>query len=81
MPKTVYAVVRALEIIGEASRHVPRAVQHDYPQVPWQQMLSMRNLVVHEYFGVDLEVLWETVQEDLPPLQEAIRRILEETGD
>ena len=79
--KSVFAVVRALEIIGEAARHVPTAVQHKYPQVPWRQMLSMRNLLIHEYFGVDLEVLWRTVQEDLPALSVEIEKILLDEDD
>lgn len=77
--KTIFATVRALEIIGEAARHIPRSVQRRYPHVPWRDMLAMRNLLIHEYFGVDLEVLWRTVQEDLPPIRDAIRRMLAET--
>lgn len=79
--KSVFAVVRALEIIGEAARHVPAAVQNDYPQVPWRQMLAMRNLLIHVYFGVDAEVLWRTVEEDLPPLADAIREMLAQMED
>ena len=74
--RTNLAVVRALEIIGEAARHVPASMRRRHPQVPWQDMVDMRNKLIHEYFGVDMEVLWRTVQEDLPPLADAIRGML-----
>ena len=76
--KTQFAVIRALEIIGEAARHIPTAVQQRYPQVPWADKRGMRNVLVHEYFGVDTQVLWRTVQEDIPPLSIEIRKILDE---
>ena len=71
-----FAVVRALEIIGEAVRHVPPAVRARYPEVPWEDLIGTRNVLIHGYFGVDLDVVWRTVIEDLPPLQEAVQRIL-----
>lgn len=76
--RTSLAVVRSFEIIGEAARHVPASIRRRNPQVPWKDMADMRNLLIHEYFGVDLEVLWRTVQEDLPPLRDEIRRMLAE---
>ncbi|MCH8832561.1 MAG: DUF86 domain-containing protein [Chloroflexi bacterium] len=76
--RTNLAVIRALEIIGEAARHIPANERRRHSQVPWQDMVAMRNKLIHQYFGVDLEVLWRTVQEDLPPLQNAIRRVLAE---
>jgi uncharacterized protein with HEPN domain len=75
----VYAVTRALEIIGEAARQIPPAAQAAYPDLPWQEMIGMRNIVIHEYFGVDAEVLWRTVREDLPPLIAAVAAILQAT--
>ena len=77
--RTNLAVVRALEVIGEATRHIPASTRRRYPQVPWQDMVAMRNKLIHEYYGVDLEVLWRTVKEDLPPLARAIQRVLEQT--
>lgn len=74
--RTILAVVRALEIIGEATRHIPAGTRRRFPLVPWQDMAAMRNKLIHEYYGVDLEVLWRTVQEDLPPLADAIRRMI-----
>ena len=74
--KTNLAVVRELEIIGEADRHIPARARRRHPEVAWEDLVAMRNKLIHEYFGVDLEVLWRTVQEDLPPLRDAIRRVL-----
>lgn len=73
----IYAVTRALEIIGEADRSVPSDIQAQYPEVPWHEMIAMRNIVAHQYFGVELRVLWRTVFEDLPPLQSEVSQILE----
>lgn len=73
--KTVNAVIRSLEIIGEAARNIPREIKSRYPTVPWKQMSGMRDKIVHEYFGVDLEIVWQTVKEDLPKLQEIIKAV------
>ncbi len=70
-------MTRALEIIGEAARQMPASAQAAYPQLPWQDMIGMRNVVVHGHFGVDPDVLWRTVGEDLPPLAAAVRTILD----
>lgn len=76
--KTIYAVVRAFEIIGEASKKVPLSVRKRHPKVPWKQMAGMRDKLIHEYFGVNYEVLWKTAQEDIPPVQKIIAIVLEE---
>jgi uncharacterized protein with HEPN domain len=73
--KTVDAVIRNLTVIGEASRHIPDDVQASAPQVPWADMRGIRNVVIHEYFGVSLPILWATVQQDLPPLVEPLQRL------
>lgn len=70
------AVVRALEVIGEAARHIPGSLRAQYPDVPWEDMVGMRSKLIHDYFGVDLKVVWRTVQEDLPPLCDAVAHIL-----
>lgn len=62
------AVMRPLEIIGEAARRVSRDTQDAHPEIPWDQMIGMRNRLIHEYFRVNLVTVWETVQDDLPPL-------------
>jgi uncharacterized protein with HEPN domain len=74
--KTIDAVIRNLEIIGEAAIHVPSDVQEQNMDIPWHQMKGMRNLLIHEYFGVDIEVLWKTIQEDIPPLLSQISKLL-----
>ncbi len=70
-----YAVTRALEIIGEAARNISLQFQQDHPEVPWREMVGMRNVVIHAYFGVDETVIWRTVQEDLPDLLDVVRDI------
>jgi uncharacterized protein with HEPN domain len=79
--KTVYAVTRALEIIGEATKKVPTTIRDRYPQVSWREMAGIRDKLIHEYFGVNLEVIWKTVQEDLPPLKPLIDQMLLETAE
>jgi uncharacterized protein with HEPN domain len=74
----IFAVVKALEIIGEAARHLPKSVRDKYPAVPWKQVTGMRDKMTHEYFSVDLEVVWRTVHEDLPPLRDTAKKMLED---
>lgn len=62
------AVVRRLEIVGEAATRVSAVTRTALPDVPWRQIAGMRNRIVHEYFRIDLDVVWETVKQDLPPL-------------
>lgn len=75
--KTIDAVLRNLEIIGEAARHISRELQADHPEIPWAEMQAMRNIVVHEYHGVNLKIIWQTVKENLHPLKPLLRKILE----
>lgn len=79
--KTVDAVIRNLIIIGEAASHIPEEISLNHPEVPWSDMRTMRNFVVHEYFGVSDKILWDTVQIDLPPLMPVLRRIEEKYGN
>lgn len=74
--KTIDAVVRNLSILGEAVKNIPEEVKLAYPNVPWQEIMGMRNKVIHEYFGVDDEILWKTIKEDLPPLKKQIEEII-----
>jgi len=76
--KTVDAVIRNLEIIGEASRHFDDSVLAATPQLPWDKMRGLRNVVAHEYFGVDVAIIWHTAKNDLPPLEAPLRRLLDE---
>ena len=73
-----FAVIRALEIIGEAAKNIPKSMRGRYTEIPWEDIVGMRNKVIHDYFGVDLEVIWKTLHEDLPLLQAAVSKILED---
>lgn len=74
--KTIDAVVRNLAIIGEAARQISSEVRSKYPNVAWEEMIGMRDKVSHEYFGVDLKIIWETVENDLTALREQINRVM-----
>lgn len=75
--KTVKAVLYDLAVIGEAARSLLPDIQDVYPDLPWEEMRSMRNLIVHEYFRVNLRIAWTTINEDLPPLIEQVRELIE----
>ncbi len=75
--KTVDAIVRNFEIIGEATKRIPLETQEKYPQIPWKMMAGTRDKLIHEYFGVNLQTIWKTVKEDLPPVKQAIKSLLE----
>ena len=75
--KTVDAVIRNFQIIGEAARHIPAEVETRWPHLPWASMRDMRNVVIHEYFGVSRSILWQTVVDDLPPLPALLQQILQ----
>ena len=76
--KTIYAVTRAIEIIGEAVKNIPSDVRQKYPEIPWRSMAGMRDKLIHAYFGANLERIWETIQRDIPALKPKFERILEE---
>ncbi len=71
------AVIRNFEIIGEASKHIPETIRGKYPKIPWKEMAGMRDKLIHEYFGVKLEVVWETVKKRFPELKILIREVLD----
>lgn len=76
--KTIFAVSRAIEIVGEATKNIPPNLRANYPQIPWKGISGMRDKVIHQYFGINLQVLWDTLQQDLPTLQPVIIQILKE---
>jgi uncharacterized protein with HEPN domain len=74
--KSRYAVMRALEVIGEAARQIPVDVRKANPQIPWREITAMRNKLMHEYFGANMKVVWKTVQEDLPVIIPILKKML-----
>jgi uncharacterized protein with HEPN domain len=73
--------IRQIEIIGEAVRHVSKDVRKTYPEIPWQDISGMRDKLIHAYFGVDLEKVWDTAREDLPLLKQQVMGILNDYGE
>lgn len=76
--KTTYACIRSLEIIGEATKHVPDEIKKKYPKIPWKHMAGMRDILIHDYFGVDVNVIWKTIKEDIPEVKLLFKRIMED---
>lgn len=74
--ETMFAVIRALEIVGEAAKHIPSTIRKKYPQVPWQKIAGTRDKLIHAYFDIHSDRLWVTVKNDLPPLRRALLEIL-----
>jgi uncharacterized protein with HEPN domain len=68
-------VIRNIEIIGEASKNIPSSIQHNHPNIPWKEMSSMRNILIHEYFGVDTEIVWYTAKKQMPILKKRLLKI------
>jgi uncharacterized protein with HEPN domain len=75
--KTVDAVIRNFEIIGEASKNLSKYLKDKYPDIPWDQMYRLRNRISHEYFGIDHEIIWDIATNYLPANQEDINSVLE----
>lgn len=73
--KTINAVVRSIEIIGEASKKIPKHIREMQPDIPWKKMSGMRDKLIHEYFGIDLEILWKVTKEEIIKLRPGIKQI------
>ena len=73
--KTVDAIIRNFTILGESIKNLPKEIKQKYPDIPWREIMGMRNKIVHEYFAVDEEILWKSVTEDLPPFKKQIRKL------
>lgn len=76
--KTQYAVVRALEMIGEAVKNISNESKERHPEIPWKSIAGMRDKLIHAYFGVDLEVVWLTVKKDVPKIKPIFEKLLNE---
>jgi uncharacterized protein with HEPN domain len=76
--KTYFAVVRALEVIGEAAKQVPNEIRKRHPDVPWKQMAGMRDRLIHGYFGIDADIVWETATKLIPELLPLIGNAISE---
>jgi uncharacterized protein with HEPN domain len=79
--KTTSAVIRKLEIIGEAAKNIPKNITEKYSSVPWKEMAGMRDKLIHFYFGVNLKLVWQTIKHRIPQLKLSIKQILEEIED
>jgi len=73
--KTIDAVIRNFSIIGEAGNRISEKIKEQYPKLPWFEIVGMRNKVIHEYFGLNNEILWKTIQDDLPRLKKELLKI------
>ena len=76
--KTTSAVIRKLEIIGEATKNIPKSITKKYPTVPWKEMAGMRDKLIHFYFGVNLKLVWQTVKHRIPQVKPTIKQLLDE---
>jgi uncharacterized protein with HEPN domain len=74
--KTKNAVMRSIEVIGEASRQLPVALREKYSEVPWKEIIGMRDKLIHGYSGIDYETVWKAAKEDVPSLKKLIQKIL-----
>jgi uncharacterized protein with HEPN domain len=75
--KTQDAIIRNLEIIGEAAGKLPEQIQKDEPEIDWRKITGLRNILIHEYFGINLPIVWDVIQHKLGPLESSCQRLME----
>lgn len=78
--KTLKAIIRSIEVVGEAARHISSQFKDAYPHIPWKRIIAMRNFISHEYFRVDEAIIWQFAQEEIPELANNVEKILKEVG-
>lgn len=76
--KTINAVVRSIEIIGEAAKHIPKSVKDKAPDIPWKEIVGMRNKIAHEYFGINNKIVWDTAKRYLPKLRTQMKKLIKQ---
>ena len=74
--KTLDAVVRNLEVIGEAVKSLPEGVRAEHPEAEWKKIAGLRDILIHQYFGIDVEIIWDVIQNKLPTLERLVREML-----
>jgi len=73
--KTTNAVIRSLEVIGEATKNLPLSFRDNYPDIPWKQMAGMRDKLIHEYFGIDKQMVWQVIEKHIPNILALIKKM------
>lgn len=73
--KTVNAVIRSLEVVGEATKRIPMSFRHKHPDIPWSKMAGMRDVLIHDYMGVDMKTVWKVVRDRLPELKSLLEEL------
>jgi uncharacterized protein with HEPN domain len=74
--KTINAVIRSIEVIGEAAKRIPESLRSKHPEIPWKKMAGMQDKMIHEYAGVDLEILWKVATEEIPLIKPPMQNVL-----